>query len=145
MLIKLLQISFVSFFDLYKEYNSCLISFLSFSELFPAGNWAKVIGNLLSIWLGAKIFNPFPCCFCSLNSRIFLTISTISYGFSILCRLFTAKSRSARGASCQPASMGRFLTICQTCLSCPHLMDGCGCSPGLSSRNEKTLKLRCQL
>ena len=50
MSIKLLYSYFVSFFDLYKEYNNCLISFLSFSELFPAFNLAKVIGNLLSIF-----------------------------------------------------------------------------------------------
>ena len=30
-----------------------------------------------------------------------------------------AKSRSARGASHQPAFMGSCLTICQTCLLCP--------------------------
>ena len=69
--IKLLQICFASFFDLYKDYNICLISFLSFSELFPEFNWAKAIGNLLSIWFGVTIFKPFPCWFCLLNSRIF--------------------------------------------------------------------------
>ena len=63
MLIKLLYSCFVSFLDLYKEYNNCLISFLSFSELFPAFNWAKVIGNLLSIWFGVSFFNPCPCWF----------------------------------------------------------------------------------
>ena len=57
---KLLQSCFVSFFDLYKEYNNCLISFLSFSELFSAFKWAEEIGNLLSIWFGVSIFNPFP-------------------------------------------------------------------------------------
>ena len=35
---------------MYKEYNNCLISFFSFSELFPAINWPKEIGNLISIW-----------------------------------------------------------------------------------------------
>ena len=54
---------FVTLFDLCKEYNSCLISFLSFSELFPAFNWAKEIGNLLSIWFGVKIFKAFPAWF----------------------------------------------------------------------------------
>ena len=39
----------VNFFEQYKENSSCLISFLSFSELFAAFNCAKVIGNLLSI------------------------------------------------------------------------------------------------
>ena len=34
--------------------------FLSFSELFPAFNWAKEIGNLLSIWFGVSIFKPSP-------------------------------------------------------------------------------------
>ena len=61
---------FVIFFNPYKEYNSCLISFLSFSELFPAFNWAREIGNLLSIWLGVSIFSSCPCC-CILNSRMF--------------------------------------------------------------------------
>ena len=37
------------FFERYKEYSSCLISLLSFSELFPSFNRAKEIGNLLSI------------------------------------------------------------------------------------------------
>ena len=70
-------------FEWYKEYNSCLISFLSFSELFPAFNWARVIGNLLSIWSGVSIFSLCPLCFRSLNSRILSTISIISFGFSI--------------------------------------------------------------
>ena len=35
------------FLEQYKEYNSCLISFLSFSELFPAFNLTKENGNLL--------------------------------------------------------------------------------------------------
>ena len=58
--IKLLHSCFVSFFDLYKEYDNYLFSFLSFSELFPAFDWAEEIGNLLSIWLDVKIFNPCP-------------------------------------------------------------------------------------
>ena len=63
----------------------------------------------------------------------------------LLCRrLMTAKSRSARGASRQPASIGSFLTICQTCLPCLHLVYGCGCSPGLGSGNKETLKLGTQ-
>ena len=52
---KLLWGCFVSFFDLCKEYNSYLILFLSFCELFLAFNWAKVIGNLLSIWYDVSI------------------------------------------------------------------------------------------
>ena len=60
MSIKLLYSFFVSFFDLHKEYNICLILFLKFSELFPAFNWAKEIGNLPSIWFGVSIFKPFP-------------------------------------------------------------------------------------
>ena len=64
---KLLESCFVSYFDLYKEYNSCLISFLSFSELFPAFNCAKVIGNLLSIWFGVSIFRHFPIFFVPLK------------------------------------------------------------------------------
>ena len=55
------------------------------------------------------------------------------------CRLLTAKSRSARGASRQPASMGSSLTIFQMCLPCTHLVDGCGCSPRLSSGNKETV------
>ena len=79
---KLLQSYFASFFDLWKEYNSCLILFFSFSELFPAFNWAKEIGNLLSIWLGVNIFSPCPYC-CLLISRIFSRRFTISSAFSI--------------------------------------------------------------
>ena len=80
---KLLEICFVSFFDLYKDYNNCLISFLSFSELFPAFNCAKVIGNLLSICFGVKIFRPKPRCFwiSLLKSRISLMASNIWFGF----------------------------------------------------------------
>ena len=48
------------FFDLYKECNSCLISLLSFSELFPAFNSAKETGNLISFSFGVKNFNPCP-------------------------------------------------------------------------------------
>ena len=85
MLIKLLYSCFVSFFDLYKEYNNCLILFLSFSELFPAFNWAKIIGNLLSIWFGVSIFKPKPCCFrfSLLKIRISSTIYNILSGFSV--------------------------------------------------------------
>ena len=54
------------------------------------------------------------------------------------CRLLTAKSQSWRGASRQPDSMGSCLTICSTCLPCPHLLDGWGCSPGLGSGNKQT-------
>ena len=42
--------------------------FLSFSELFPAFNRAKEIGNPPSIWLGVKMFNPLS--FASLKSKI---------------------------------------------------------------------------
>ena len=38
--------------------------------------------------------------------------------------------------------MGSCLTICQTCLPCSHLVDGCGCSPGLSSGNKKNCQIR---
>ena len=37
------EIVLVNFLEQYKEYTSCLISFLSFSELFPAFNCAKVL------------------------------------------------------------------------------------------------------
>ena len=79
---KLLYTCLVIFFEREREYRSCLISFLSFSELFPTLNSAKEIGNLLSICLGAEIFNPCPDCFCLLNLRISSTLSTISSGFS---------------------------------------------------------------
>ena len=49
-----------NFFDQCKRFNSCLISFLSFSELFPAYNLAKEIVNLLNIWFGVSIFSPCP-------------------------------------------------------------------------------------
>ena len=61
------------------------------------------------------------------------------------CRLLTAKSRSVRGASRQPVSMGSCLTICPTCLPCPHLLDGWGCSPGLGSGNKQIVKFGTQL
>ena len=78
---KLLYSCFVIFFDLYKEYSSCLISFLGFSELFPAFSCAKEIGNLLSIWLSVSIVNPCPLCFRSFKqkSRILLTIFSIFF------------------------------------------------------------------
>ena len=65
--------------------------------------------------------------------------------YLISCRLLTAKSRSAKGASHQPASMGSFLTICQTCLPSPHLVDGCGYSPGFCNSNKQSVKLRTPL
>ena len=37
----------------------------------------------------------------------------------VFFRMLTAKSRSVRGASHQPAFMGSCLTICQMCLPCP--------------------------
>ena len=33
----------VNFIERDREYNSCLISFLSFSELFPAFNWGDLL------------------------------------------------------------------------------------------------------
>ena len=66
------------FFDLYKEYNSCLVSFLSFSELFPAFKWAKEIGNLLSIWLGVRTFNPCPDWFFLCTTDSSLSKSSVS-------------------------------------------------------------------
>ena len=58
--------------------------------------------------------------------------------------LIDSSQLNPRGASCQPASMGSFLTISQTCLSCLHLVYGCGCSSGLGSENKQTLKLGTQ-
>ena len=52
----------VNFFEWYEEHNSCLISFLSVSELSPF-NWAKEIDNLLSIWSGVSILSPTSLCF----------------------------------------------------------------------------------
>ena len=49
------------------------------------------------------------------------------------------------GASRQSASMGSFLTICQTCPSCPHLVDRCGGSLELCSGNKHIVKLEAQL
>ena len=63
------------FFDLYKEYNGCLVSFLSFSEAFK---WAKEIGNLLSIWLGVKTFNPCPDWFFLCTTDSSLSKSSVS-------------------------------------------------------------------
>ena len=34
--------------------------FYFFSELFPAFNWAKAIGNLQRIWFVIKNFSPYP-------------------------------------------------------------------------------------
>ena len=61
------------------------------------------------------------------------------------CRLLTAKPQNLRRASQQPATMGSCLTICQTGLPCPHLVDGCGCSPGLGNGNIETVKFATQL
>ena len=81
MSIKLIQMFFVSFFDVDKEYNSYLISFLSFSELFPAFSCAKEIGNLLTIWFGVSILSHFPLCSfpCAADS------SLSNSGMSVLC------------------------------------------------------------
>ena len=69
---------FFLFFERYKEYNSCLISFLDIFGLFPAFNYSKEIGNLLSIWSGVSIFSPIP--FCSADSPLSNShISVISY------------------------------------------------------------------
>ena len=40
-------------------------------------------------------------------------------GRKLFCILLTAKSRSTRGASCDPAFMNRSLTVSQTRLLCP--------------------------
>ena len=50
----------IFFFDLHRQYNSCLIPFLSSRELFPAFICAKSIGNRASICCGVSIFNPDP-------------------------------------------------------------------------------------
>ena len=47
------------FFDLYKEYSSCLISFLSFSELFPAFNWDKKLVIYEAFDLVLVFLSPF--------------------------------------------------------------------------------------
>ena len=49
LLIKYLWIVLVNFFERYSEYSSCLISFLSFCDLFLDRNCSKVIVNLLSV------------------------------------------------------------------------------------------------
>ena len=61
------------------------------------------------------------------------------------CRLLTAKTRNVRGASHQTGSMGSFLTICQPCLSCPHLVDGCGCNLGHCSGKKAIVELGVRL
>ena len=81
---KLLKIFFVSFFDLYKECSYWLISFSSFSELFPAFNCAKEISNRLSIWFRVSIFSPCPDWILLLSSRTLSAISNISSFSSIL-------------------------------------------------------------
>ena len=43
---------------MYREYNSCLISFLSSRELFPAFIRAKSIGKRASVCCGVSIFSP---------------------------------------------------------------------------------------
>ena len=43
---------------MYREYNSCLISFLSSRELFPAFICAKIIGNRVKICCGVNSFSP---------------------------------------------------------------------------------------
>ena len=44
---------------------------LSCSELFPAFNCAKEVGNLLSSWLGVSILNPFAdCSSCAADSSL---------------------------------------------------------------------------
>ena len=74
MSIRLLQISFENIFDLYREYNSCLISFLSFSGLFHAFNWVKEMGNLLSISLGVSIFKSSPSILSSKSDSLLSTL-----------------------------------------------------------------------
>ena len=79
---------FCKFFWSVQKCSSCLISFLSFSELFSAFNWASKIGNLLSIWFDVSIFNPRPGWFflCAADSSLsksgilscHLTLSKIS-------------------------------------------------------------------
>ena len=66
-------------------YHICLISFFSFSELFPAFDCAKEVGNLQTIWFGFSIFKPESCCFqiILLKSKISLTIPNILSGFSV--------------------------------------------------------------
>ena len=63
----------------------------------------------------------------------------------ISCGLLTARFQTVREASRQPAFMGSCLTICQTRLPCPHLVDGCGCSPGFGIKNKKIVRFRAQL
>ena len=47
---------FCKVFDLYKECSSCLVSFLSFLDLFPTFDWAKGIGNLRKAFDLALVF-----------------------------------------------------------------------------------------
>ena len=78
MSVKPLYMFFIGLFDLYKEYSDYLISFLSFSELFLAINWANEIGNLQRIWFGISIFTPCPCWFLLCAADYLLSSSGIS-------------------------------------------------------------------
>ena len=79
----------LSFFDYYRIYNSCLISFLNSCEIFPAVNWAKENGNLQRIFCGVNIFNLCPCRFCLL---IFFLSATLSLCF-VFSYWYTSFSR----------------------------------------------------
>ena len=61
MFIILLYTFLVTSFALYKEYNTCLISFSKFLDVLPpAFTCARAIDILWSIYLSVTIFNPFP-------------------------------------------------------------------------------------
>ena len=60
MFIILLYTFLATSFALYKEYNTCRISFSKFLDVLPAFTCARAVGILWSIYLSVTIFNPFP-------------------------------------------------------------------------------------
>ena len=74
-------------FEQYSEYSSCLMSFLSFCELFPAFKCAKVIGNLVSIWSGVNTLSPWPVFFFVPQNFCFLNQSYLLV-FLVGCKFF---------------------------------------------------------
>ena len=57
------MIALVNFFQRCKEYNGCLVSFSSFSELFPVFSWAKEFASLISVWPRVNILSSCHFCF----------------------------------------------------------------------------------
>ena len=90
---------------MYKEFDNCLIWFLSFSEIFPDFNWAKETGNLLSIWFGVGIFSPWPFCF--LLSTTSSSLSKSGMFVVSISSLSSADSSSDSFFTSNPSMYGR--------------------------------------